>query len=224
VKYSWRYIHHRPGPYPELYLYQNENSEWLKVEINRLQRVVKLQYDGAESFFSVIKNRHIIREKNLQTGESEDLDEKFRKMRMTISSLPDNEVLEIIGGSYGVLTEFLGKATRREKKNFSSLWDLWKRWLGRVHSFFRVTRKTFQSLFYKPAWYDFLDMGVISVGIWFIFSMNYDILSASFFGIFSAIFTGFVDLILRRRDPYLIKIMIFILPGGYFWYLGYVFQ
>lgn len=224
MKYNWRYIHNRPGPYPELYLYQDDSIGWIKIEVNRLQKVVKLQVDGPESYFSVIKNRHIIREKNLQTGMNEDLDEKFRALRITISSLPDNEVLEIIGGNYGVLTEFLGQAKRIENHDYALINRIWKNQVRRIVDFIQSLRKGLFSLFQLPDWQDLLDIALIGIGIWGIFHINYDLVSTAFFALMTSISSGFIDLFARKKEPYLLKILVFFIPGIYFAYLGYIFQ
>lgn len=224
VKYNWRYIHNRPGPYPELYLYQDESVGWIKVEVNRLQKVVKLQVDGNESYYSVIKRRHILREKNLQTGSDEKLDEKIRPLGITISSLPDNEVLEIIGGNYGILTEFLGQAKRIVNHDYALIRKLWKKQLYRVKSIFHKIRNAILAVLEMPKWQDLLDTALISTGAWAVFQINYDLLAAASFALTTSIASGFIDMFARKKEPYLLKIFIVFMPGVYLVYLGFLYQ
>ena len=65
-----------------------------------------------EHYESIIKHGVVLREKDLKTGSFSDLDDVISIYRKDFSSLPDTPLLALIGGNYGILTEFLGTAER----------------------------------------------------------------------------------------------------------------
>lgn len=219
-----------PGwEYPEIYSAVTVHYDQLQVAVNRALGQVRLQIKTlrGDHYESIIRNGIVLREKDLRSGALVDLADIFAGYSKDFSSLPDTPILSLIGGNYGILTEFIGTAERFriEQKN---LWQrladvaknlvfwLKKRWLA-LRDSFGYYRQAARAA-------DLFDCLFIGGCGYAMFSYNFDFLVAGFTLWLSAMLTGICDWLLRKREPWLLKIYAALGGGAFAIYLGYAFQ
>lgn len=229
MRYSWQNIRNTGTEYPEIYLTTTAFGDKIRVDINRAKGLVKLNlktHDGKE-IESVIRNGLILRERNISEKKCYDFLNEFSKHHRDISSLPDTQILRIIGGNYNVLTEFFGTAQRiyLEEPSF-------KRWFQNLFTQYRLKLRTipyrikrfFRDITGHLSLWDIFDAGIIT-GVAYISHITaYDYLFTGVVTCMTALLSGVFDWSLRQRAPYLVKIFLTFFPGIYAMYLGYTLQ
>ncbi len=94
---------------------------------------------------------------DIKSGALADLTDILSIYRKDFSSLPDTPILELIGGNYGILTEFLGTAERIVIKDSKLSRRLWKWLIGLPGAFRNLCNNFGRSFKYysasaRPAW------------------------------------------------------------------------
>jgi hypothetical protein len=114
MRYKWQNMKNPAWDYPELYSTVTVHYDQVKVEANRATGQVRLEVKTlrGEHYESIIKHGVVLREKDLKSGALVDLTDILSIYRKDFSSLPDTPLLALIGGNYGIMTEFLGTAER----------------------------------------------------------------------------------------------------------------
>ncbi|MBV6494246.1 MAG: hypothetical protein LDLANPLL_02277 [Turneriella sp.] len=234
MRYQWSNIKQpvtHPGQweYPEIFNTVTPHYDQIKVEVNRSTGQVRLEVKTlrGEHFESIIKNGVVLREKDLKTGALTDLTDILSIYHKDFSSLPDTPVLELIGGNYRIQTEFLGTAERivLDKKTFGKRFrNFLKNIIPNILRFFRNYGRTFKSYSRSMRWADFFDMVLISAASYAAFSYNFDFLNTGFTLLISAMATGLIDWLLRKREPWLLKIYASCAFASVALYRGYFFQ
>mgnify|MGYP000125459921 FL=1 len=128
MRYKWQNVKNQAWEYPEVYMTMTVHYDQIKVEANRAAGQVRLEVKTlrGEHYESIIKHGVVLREKDVKTGALTDLTDILSIYRKDFSSLPDTPLLELIGGNYGILTEFLGTAERIVVKEGRAATRLWK--------------------------------------------------------------------------------------------------
>jgi hypothetical protein len=229
MRYKWANVKNPAWDYPEVYTTMTIHYDQVKVEANRAQGQVRLEVKTlqGEHYESIIKQGVVLREKDMKTGALADLTDHISIYRKDFSSLPDTPLLELIGGNYGILTEFLGTAERIVVKEGSLATRFWKAIKGLPASIRHLFGNLWRNFRYynasaRPA--DFVDMAVISAATYTAFTYNFDYLSAGFTLCIMAALTGLVDWLIRKREPWLMKIYASVALGSVAVYRGYFFQ
>lgn len=234
MRYKWSNVkqpagRHPAWDYPEIYTTMTVHYDQVKVEANRAAGQVRLEIKTlrGEHYESIIKQGVVLREKDLKTGALTDLSDILSIYRKDISSLPDTPILELIGGNYGILTEFLGTAERivideatagkRFLRFIRSIWPAIRSFLGRGWSDLKYYNNSMRKA-------DLVDMTLIAGAAYAAFTYNFDYLSAGFTLCIMAALTGMVDWLIRRREPWLLKIYASVALGSVAVYRGYFFQ
>ena len=201
----------------------------VKVEANRAAGQVRLEVKTlrGEHYESIIKQGVVLREKDMKTGALTDLSDILSIYRKDISSLPDTPILELIGGNYGILTEFLGTAERIVVNDTT----LAKRLMRGIRGILPGLRALFSRGWSDLKYYnnsmrkaDLVDMTLIAGATYAAFTYNFDYLNAGFTLCIMAALTGMVDWLIRRREPWLLKIYASVALGSVAVYRGYFFQ
>jgi hypothetical protein len=229
MRYKWQNMKNPSWEYPELYSTVTVHYDQVKVEANRASGQVRLEVKTlrGEHYESIIKHGVVLREKDLKSGALTDLTDILNIYRKDFSSLPDTPILALIGGNYGIMTEFLGTAERiivRDRNLLARLQRLvkgilpWLRALGRRS----LANVSYYSAAARPA--DFVDMAIIGTATYAAFTYNFDYLSAGFTLCTMAILTGIVDWLIRKREPWLMKIYASVGLASVAVYRGYFFQ
>jgi hypothetical protein len=229
MRYKWQNMKNPAWDYPELYSTVTVHYDQVKVEANRATGQVRLEVKTlrGEHYESIIKQGVVLREKDLKSGALVDLTDILSIYRKDFSSLPDTPLLALIGGNYGIMTEFLGTAERiivHDRNLFARL----KRFIKAIMPWLRALgRRSLANVGYyttaaRPA--DFVDMAIIGTATYAAFAYNFDYLSAGFTLCAMAILAGVVDWLIRKREPWLMKIYASVGLASVAVYRGYFFQ
>lgn len=229
MRYKWQNVKNTAWEYPEVYMTMTVHYDQIKVEANRAAGQVRLEVKTlrGEHYESIIKNGVVLREKDLKTGSLSDLDDVMSIYRKDFSSLPDTPLLALIGGNYGILTEFLGTAERIVINPGKLRTRFWKALRGVFPAVLRFFGRGWKDLRYynaaaRPA--DFVDMALIGAATTGAFLYNFDYLNAGFTLCIMAMLTGLIDWLIRKREPWLVKIYAAVALGSVAVYRGYFFQ
>jgi len=229
-KFHWKYI--RPideknysGDFPETFRLEIKKNSQIIAEVNRFRGLIRLTAglpDGSR-FQSVISNGTIIREKDLRTGRFRDLENDFLFLKNELSSLPDTEVLRLIGGNYEVLTEFTGTIQKvYKKRSFETVGDLFNYFYHLPIRVFRKSSAYIRSFITLPGFWDIFDTAFcVAIG-YGIYQINFNFLHAGLAACIGVLITGFTDMTIRNKSPYVLKLLFVMVPGIYVMYTGYM--
>lgn len=234
MRYSWKHIKHIAGDFPEQFFWGEKSKQKnkketrsIQVEVNRSQGRVRITCSSGEnnSYQCVISNGTVLREKNLGNKKTYNIEKEITSFSTDISSLPDNQILELIGGNYGILTEFLGVIQKSENKK-SSL-----KKIQTVEELLHFLNQKFQNLiifmkdwFHFPSLVDVVDLFfALSFGFW-VYQFNFSFLYTGLAMAFASLLTGYIDWLIRNRQPYILKIIVVFFPAMYISYMGYLVQ
>ncbi|EPG74734.1 hypothetical protein LEP1GSC058_1719 [Leptospira fainei serovar Hurstbridge str. BUT 6] len=218
--------------YTKSYQAKTPDGDILQADFHYHDRKIRLTLEVAGEngriYVSTIRDGSILKETDLSTGRSYPLYSRFAPFRDLVSSLPDRDALQVMGGAYGVSPEPLGAATERKE---SKPWEISTKYdhvfgIRRGAGFWdRFSDKTPSEPLWprirRRLWGDLHDLfvGAMSaVGIWYTY-LDFYLLGFSL-AVFGLLFGG-LDWILRKRDPLFSKVMLFLGSGSYFYYYGY---
>ena len=227
MRYKWQTVKNPSLEYPEVFMTTNHHYDQIKAEVNRITGQVRLEVKTlrGEHYESIIRKGVILREKDIKTGSFIDLAEIMPQYRRDFSSLPDSPLLALIGGNYEILTEFLGTAERiAPPRPPFSLSRLVRRILDAFKLRIQNAHEAIRDATTHASKWDLFDVILVASIGYAVFLINFDFLSTGFALCFSAIATGTFDWILRRREPWLLKIYTALLPGFSAIYLGFTLQ
>ncbi|GAB4422838.1 MAG: hypothetical protein OHK0011_02280 [Turneriella sp.] len=229
MRYKWQNMKNPSWDYPEVYSTVTIHYDQIKVEANRALGQVRLEVKTlrGEHYESIIRHGTILREKDLRTGALTDLTDILSVYRKDFSSLPDTPILALIGGNYGIMTEFIGTAERivvqdrhllrRLMRLVKGIWPALKNW-------YASTRASFGYYWHQARKADLFDIALIGSSTYAAFTYNFDYLNAGFTLCIVAMLTGLVDWLIRKREPWLLKIYASIGLATVAVYRGYFFQ
>lgn len=229
MRYKWANVKNPAWDYPEVYTTMTMHYDQIKVEANRATGQVRLEVKTlrGEHYESIIKQGVVLREKDLKTGALTDLSDHISIYRKDFSSLPDTPLLELIGGNYGILTEFLGTAERivvNEGGAGRRFLKIIRNFLPWLKSVFRRSWGDFRYYTQSMRVADLIDMALIGGAAYAAFTYNFDYLNAGFTLCAMAALTGLFDWLIRKREPWLMKIYASVALGSVAVYRGYFFQ
>ena len=225
-KYYWK---RRPseirGYNRTLYL-NADNGDYIRVDYNTKEKRVRLYVEDSEEggipYYAVISNGKITAEKNAQSGRPHDLKEKFGMRSDIFSTIGNRDILKLINKNYGI-GDTRESATEKETKRRDALERTRKRYFKtEEHSASEFSGGLRRALRFNLT--DVLDMGIgimITAGMYIYY---FDYVSAGIAAAFFGIIIGMVDLVLRRRDPFFPKVIVFILIGVVMYIYGYYFR
>lgn len=222
--FTWKHIKMNTADFPETFVLQGLGSERIRISANRIRGLVKLEVsDGrGDRVESVISNGVVIRETDLVTGRVKDLEPVLSRYHREISSLPDDQLLRLIGGNYGVLTEFLGQSRKiipviKKTKNWNVLWKS-------PFGFFKSFARFLKELFSTPRLSDLIEFIFIAAAGFLIYNMNFNFFHAGVAMAAASLFSGLLDILWKKREPYLIKVLLLFLPGTFLLAQGLMVQ
>lgn len=229
MRYKWQNVKNQAWEYPEVYMTMTVHYDQIKVEANRAAGQVRLEVKTlrGEHYESIIKHGVVLREKDVRSGSLADLDEIMSIYRKDFSSLPDTPLLALIGGNYGILTEFLGTAERIVINSGGARKRLLRFLRGLLPGLRNLLRRPWKDLreynrSAKPA--DLMDMALIGAATYGAYMYNFDYLNAGFTLCAMAMLAGLVDWLIRKREPWLLKVYASVALGSVAVYRGYFFQ
>jgi hypothetical protein len=218
---KWKRNKTLPKGFSKSFRQTTPSGDELQVDYNFHENLVRLSLsvslEKGRNYITTIKNGTIIRERDVSNGMNSSLKKKFLPFREIFSSIPDNDILETIGGVYEIEKQELQKyeSDREiEVTNNSKEEKLTKiHFKDKLKSFYRNLRiRILDDL------YDTL-LGIsLCVAIYLHF---FDMVLLGFSLGFMGLFFGTLDWTLRSRNPMLLKVLSFLFSGGYYFYLGY---
>ena len=207
------------------------NGDYLRVDYNLGEKTVRLYAEVVEdhgaSYYSVIKNGHIATEKNSR-GKSSNVAERLRERSDEFSTLPNKDVLELINKNYGIFSNNVNNI--HEKKSKKEQHQLEREEIKR--KYFRSEKKSsslgsviYESIgFKKVGFIDFLDITAgILISAFFFYFNQYNLLTAGAVATIWGIILGVLDIFIRERDPFFLKIFFFLFSGAVIYIYSYLY-
>jgi len=208
-------------------------GDHLQVEFNFHDSLVKIQVEPSSekgsTYTSTIKKGTIIRERDVLHGVSVPLKKKFFPFKTIFSCLPDEDILDTIGGTYDISKVPLFKfrntpsmdieyETTEEVKEKYVPW--FNRFIGSL-SPKNASQSVYIQKLKERAVDDVNDsiLGFSIAAVIYFHFFDFIVLGWSL-ALFGFLFGG-VDWVLRDRDPLMLKILLFLCIGSYFFYTGY---
>lgn len=200
------------------------------IEYNFLREVVKIEFhfpEDSRDYSIMIQRGSILKEREIQSNRPVSLYNRIQKYKKFFSYLIDEQVLKTIGGSYGIPEKSLHP---NATSNFSILqlrkkiFYKPKRFLNRIKEYLKHKEIYQQNLkgfdrFTNRILGDLFDIIIVLFFYYLFLIGKISSFGFSFFCFFFSIFTGFLDIIVRRRKPLLFKSFLFFWLGGFiFWF------
>ena len=204
------------------------NGDYLRVDYNLGEKTVRLYAEVVEdhgaSYYSVIKNGHITTEKNSR-GKSSNVAEKLSERSDEFSTLPNKDVLGLINKNYGILSNNIP-----EKKSIKERLQVEREEIKR--KYFRSEERSsslgsviYESIgFKKVGFVDLLDiMAGLLISALFYYFNQYNLLTAGAVATIWGIILGVLDIFIRERDPFFLKILFFLFSGAIIYIYSYLY-
>ncbi len=222
MDYHWKHEHFLGFEFPEQYQMEIGENHLIEIKGNLFKGKAKIKITTPQGNCneSTISNGVVIDERDRNTNKSKYLDFFFASYNREISSLPDQGLLTIIGENYGVLTNFLDEQSLGDNKKESDLNIL----LRIPRKLFYIFNNYFRVIFRRPRLFDILDACLIALVGLGTYYQNFSYFSSGLSTAGIAMCTGYFDWLIRKRPPYLIKIIAASLIGGYLSYSGFFYQ
>ncbi len=208
-------------------LYVNtEGGDYIRVDYNLKDKRVRLYIEdveeGGNPYYSVITDGTVTAERNVTTGRSYNLSDKFRKRAAIFSQVPNNEVIKIINKNYGIGERGTEERERRIQRQ-QELEETRRRYF-RENPYVEFSDGMPEEEIEKR--FRLIDLLDVSFGIVLCFGAYYYWHSFISVGIVSAFFgvlLAILDIFFRVREPFLMKNAAFILAGITAYIYGYYF-
>lgn len=226
---KWKYIDERDGDFPEAYLL-NDDGHKIKVELNREKKQVKITAEIENEdlpdtkILSSITNGIVMEELNLETGRKEDLHEEFKRLEKYLSGIPDSKVIRIIGGNYGVFSEITRTLSQHANQDIKLIKKAFRFIVHSPALLFGIFVVWLRDLIQRPSLSDFLDALLITGLGYGSYLLNFNYAFGGLVMVTGAVTSGYADWILRKRDPYVFKILVILVPAVYFIGFGLKYQ
>lgn len=200
------------------------------IDYNFLREVVKIELhipEDSRDYSIMIQRGSILKEREIQSNRPVSMYSRIQKYKKFFSYLLDEQVLKTIGGCYGIPEKSLHpnatssfSVLQLRKKFFYRP----KRLLNRIQEYLKNKEIYQQNLkgvkrITNRILGDVFDIFVVLFFYYLFLKGKISLFGFSFFCFFFSIFTGFLDILLRRRKPLLIKSFMFFLLGSFvFWF------
>jgi len=230
MKFTWLYSKTQNQEFPEEYSIVTPKNDRIKIEVNKFRSIVniKLKTENNDLLQSTIHNGMIIREKDLITQKPRNLDKDFRKVHWEVSTLPDDRVLRIIAGNYGVYTRTMASLEVKDQNKIQSLLNLKSvlktKFIDKIKSIRKWVINFIKNIFHFPKYYDIIDFMIFGGLAYAIYSINFNLFIAGLIAAIGALISGYSDLLFRKKEPYILKIIFLFFPGIFAVYVGFMFQ
>lgn len=230
----WKRTRVQSQGFQKAYRAKTPAGDVLLVEFNFHESLVKIQlepsHEHGSSYSSTIKKGVIIRERDVLNGTSYSLKKKFYPFRIIFSCLPDDDILDTIGGIYEISRiplfrtrsiaspQDIGADTDFERAIPEDPW--YKKFLGSIGSPGETVRSYISNLRERAV--DDVNDSVLGFSMAAVLYFHFfDFVVLGWTLAFLGFLFGGVDWIIRDRNPLLIKILLFLVVGSYFFYTGY---
>ncbi|HMV42533.1 MAG TPA: hypothetical protein PK079_24495 [Leptospiraceae bacterium] len=196
------------------------------VDYNFHENLVRLSLEPASekgrTYTATIKNGTIIRERDVFNATNTSLKKKFHPFKNVFSCIPDDDVLNSIGGVYDISKVSLGKKAHEEIPSDAGELEPYTQVSG--ESFYKrlLHRAKDSYADFKIRFLDDLYDSILGVSVCLAIYLHFfDYVVLGFSLAFMGVFFGGLDWILRNRTPFYLKVMSFLSFGGYYFYTGF---
>lgn len=229
IQFSWK---RRPSEIKgfERAMYTTlDNGDYIRVDYNivdSMARVyVEVNGDKASSFYAIINNGRITLERN-NSGRSSKVAEVISARASQFSTIPNKEILKIINRNYGIIDQDV-KPPVEKKTGLLTREQVRQRYFRQDPNPYEGS--TARQPGGQPAsagaslvdLFDFM-FGVLLVACTFII-FNKSVLAAGAVAVFWGLVLGFLDIMIRGKEPFFLKIIIFLFGGAFIYVYGYFY-
>ena len=222
MEQQWKHKRFLGFEFPEQYRLKISENHFIEVKANLFRGNTKIRIttpDG-DCNESTISNGVVIDERDMNTKKSKYLEHFFSFYHKEICSLPDSRVLKIIGNNYDVLSHFLERPAPKLAKKRTDISIL----LEIPRKIFRSVADYLDAIFKYPKVSDILDICAVSLIGLATYYQNFNYVSSGVAAAGAALFTGYYDWLIRGKNPYLMKVILASLIGGYLSFAGALHQ
>lgn len=210
-------------------IYANtENGDYIRVDYNLKDGRVRLYLEdgeeGGNPYYSVISDGRITAERNVTTGRSYNLSEKFSRRADILSTLPNTEVIKLINKNYGV-GEGIKDAQQRQLERQRELEETRKRYF-REHPYIHLREEqgpVVQRGLGKIQLCDFVDVFIGLTICFLVYLYGNSLIAVGIVSAVIGVLVGILDIFFRVREPLIVKNLIFIIAGVASYIYGYYF-
>lgn len=211
----------------------------LTAEFDALKKIVvitcTIPEDRNKLYSSRIQNGSVLRERDVTFNKDYPVQKKFESLREFFSSIPDNPLLDSIGGIYGISRITLPNESKDKTQSeeipywvprrFDEVFGIQRETRFQKWRRLRRERKSRElSLFLRIRRRFLGDLTDVSLGLgagYLTYNLYWDLELLGFVLAFFGIYSGALDWILRRRKILLTKVLSFVLLGSYAFFIGY---
>jgi hypothetical protein len=181
---------------------------------------------------SIVKNGEIIREVDSVTEQNISFARVIRPYKSIFNTLPNNYVLGILGGVYGLelQTLYRGKQVyipswlrKKPPKSFkewirSQIQQFWRNFNAKRHKL-PIWKRIFRRI-----WGDVFDFSLAMTLSLLLYFKYWDFCLVGFYLAVFGVLTGFYDWLIRARNPLISKVLIITGPACYLYVYGYMYH
>ena len=203
------------------------NGDYLRVDYNLGESVVRVYAevvaDQGVSYYSIIKNGRVNVEKN-STGKSAKVAERLKERADDFSTLPNVEVLRLINNNYGISSNNISEKKSKKEQLAIEREEVKRRYFGPEDQISARNSIYSKIGLKKVGFIDLLDTvaGMLLAGLFFYLS-QYSFQIAGAVAALWGIMLGIIDIFLRGRDPFFLKILFFLISGTGIYIYNYLY-
>ncbi|MBN2079370.1 MAG: hypothetical protein JW838_10410 [Spirochaetes bacterium] len=229
AQHSWKKRPSEIRGYQRTFYINSEEGDYLRVDYNlkekRVRLYMEIEGEGGNAYYSVITNGKITAERSVSTGRNFGFADKFRERADVFSTMPNREVLKLIGRNYGIQRSRTSEQEKAATEKEKLIRETKRRYFkpdGTEGGGERARSRG--RLFSGPSLIDIIDivLGLLVAGIVFLY-FRYSYMAAGAAAAFFGIIIGLVDMFFRDRSPNFFKVIIFLLAGITLYVRGYFY-
>lgn len=218
--------------YQKAYVAKTPEGDILRADYNFRDNLVRLEIKPAseevKTYVSVIKKGTSIREQEITANKNLSLKKKISAFKHILSCIPDDDLLNSLGGKYGISRSSLGREESDKTTDSSGEYSTKISIPG--ESFFerlkrprrpKKPRLPLKQRIKQRIWSELHDgvLGITTAILVYQYFFDYIILGFALAAL--GFLFGGMDWLYRKRNPLLSKVLIFVVIGSYFFYTGY---
>ena len=206
-----------------------DNGDYIRVDYNivdNMARVyVEVHGDRISPYYAVINNGRITLERN-NSGRSAKVAEIISARSSQFSTIPNKDILRLINRNYGIV-DLDAKPAAEKKNGLITREQVKQRYFRQEKNPYErgeIRRAGGNRASGTVAFIDLIDFifGVLLIAGSFVI-FNYSIPASGAVAVFWGIILGFLDIMIREREPIFLKISFFLFSGAFAYIYGYFY-
>ncbi|MBN2402522.1 MAG: hypothetical protein JXN64_08980 [Spirochaetes bacterium] len=224
-EYFWRRRPSEIRGYNRTLYTTTDDNEYLRVDFDLKEKRIRLYIEdkdeGGNPYYSVINNGKITVERNATSGRVSDLHQKFSKRAEIFNTIPNSDVIRLIGNNYGIGLKTRDRFPYRNEQAPKDPGQVKRR--DFIPSYAIDAEK--ESAAKKETRGSYLsDIIDIIAGVFLcvaIYIFNHSFVTLGVLSAFIGIFVGLLDVYYREKRLNIIKMLLFLIAGVVFYIYGY---